>query len=63
MNYIIIFFQILSWITAIIAIVDYYVAVIDNGVDNEYGNKALISVFLFFFCLRVLPIILTLKIC
>ena len=63
MNYIIIFFQIFSGITAIIAIVNYYVAVIDNGIDNEYGDKALIGVYLFFFCLRVLPMILTLKIC
>ena len=63
MNYIIIFFQVFSGITAIITIVHYYVAVIDNGVDNEYGDKALISVCLFFFCLRVLPKIFTLKIC
>lgn len=60
MNYIIIFFQIFSGITAIIAIVHYYVAVIDNGVDNEYGNKALISILIFLLCLKGLPIILTL---
>ena len=63
MNYIIIFFQVFSGIVAIISIVRYYVDVIDNGVDNEYGDNALLSVFLFFFCLRVLPMILTLKKC
>ena len=48
MNYIIIFFQVFSGIVAIISIVRYYVDAIDNGVDNEYGNNALISVFIFF---------------
>ena len=63
MNYIIMFFQVFSGIAAIVSIVRYYVDAIDNGVDNEYGNKALIGVFLFFFCLKILPIILALKIC
>ena len=63
MNYIIMFFQVFSGIVATVSVVRYYVDAIDNGVDNEYGNKALIGVSIFLFCLKTLPIILTLKIC
>ena len=63
MNYIIMFFQVFSGIAATVSVVRYYVDAIDNGVDNEYGNKALIGVFIFLFCLKTLPIILILKIC
>lgn len=60
MNYIIIFFQIFLGIEATILVVMYYVDAIDNGVDNEYGSKALISVLIFLLCLKGLPMILTL---
>lgn len=60
MNCIIIFFYTLLGIAATILVVRYYVDAIDNGVDNEYGSKALISVLIFLLCLKGLPIILTL---